>query len=105
MNGRRDTRVLFLGALLAAACGFAQTTSSQSAKVAVSAGAQTAKFGQAVTLRAKSADGRRGQRVTFMDGAAVLGTASFNEQGEAALSTSVLSIGAHSIRAVPSGGH
>jgi hypothetical protein len=64
----------------------------------------SALLGQIVAINAQVLPAGAPGKVTFMDGASVLGVASLNAGGIAQLSTTALAAGAHSIRAVYGGG-
>jgi MYXO-CTERM domain-containing protein len=63
-------------------------------------------FGQAVTLTAHvtASSGTPAGTVTFMEGAATLGSAALNGSGDATFTTSALAVGSHSLTAAFSGG-
>ncbi|MBX3234497.1 MAG: Ig-like domain repeat protein [Labilithrix sp.] len=84
------------------AASIVQTVNGAPTTTALTSSANPAAFGQNVTLTAtvsSTADGDKTAVVTFLDGSTVLGTALASAAGVATLSTSSLTIGAHSLRA------
>jgi MYXO-CTERM domain-containing protein len=71
----------------------------------IASGANPSVFGQAVTLTAHVAAGAvPSGSVTFKDGATILGSAALNAAGDASITTSALTPGAHSLTAAYGGG-
>jgi hypothetical protein len=92
-------RITAVFALLLWQAGFvlAQQPAPDAAQsVALAVSADLAPAGKLVTLQAKVAPAVA-SRVTFFDGATILGTASVNRQGEANFSTASLAAGFHKI--------
>jgi hypothetical protein len=85
-----------------------QVVNQASTSTALTADINPAVYGQAVTIAAAVSavapgSGIPSGTVTFEDGASTLGTAALDASGTAALSTSLLSVGTHSITAVYGG--
>lgn len=84
-----------------------QVVNDPSTSLVLSSSANPSTFNQSVTFTAKLSDAGgnhlSGKSVTFTDGVTTLGTAITNSGGNAALSTSALTAGTHSITASYSG--
>src|SRR5262249_21771095 len=82
--------------------GLTQTVNPAPTTTAVLPNFNPSNFGQSVTFTATvtSGAGTPGGMVTFMEGAATLGTGNLNASGVATYSTSALSAGSHTITAV-----
>jgi hypothetical protein len=80
----------------------AQTVNKASSTIAAASSSNPSTFGQRVTFTATVSPSAAGGTVQFLDGGAVIGTAAVTS-GVAALATSALNTGTHSITAVYSG--
>jgi hypothetical protein len=82
---------------------FAATAAAQQTTTTLTASANPAVFGQAVTLTARVSPSGAAGKATFYDGVQVLGTSPL-AGGQATLTTSLLSAGAHTLKAYYGGG-